>query len=172
MKKTVSIILILIMLFCFAGCKEKINENGDSIPQTEALSPALFKKILEKKDYVVDDYTESFNATYDEENSAISNSELNKYLVAANEGGISLEYMELDTEKTASKLYAKIVSNYDATSEDIKSIVDYSTNNYSKCIYKEDNYRSITKIKNTVILATGALDKADTIQQLLSELGY
>ncbi len=65
LKKTISVLIIFSIIFCFAGCKDKTDTSAPTVSQTVPLSETLVEKVSGEKTFTAENGKVSYTYTYD-----------------------------------------------------------------------------------------------------------
>ena len=152
MKKKILLVLLLIGTLFITGCTAK-----------EKLEPNNFKKIMEKKEFVVVDNTGIAL-------SEIGNVEL-RYTASPQDQRYTIEYYSFDGEVSAQGFYAKKQAELGSTGSQVYT--ELNLGNYSKytMIYN-GKFTAISRVSNTAVYVTADKIYEEEIKQLLLDIGY
>lgn len=152
MKKKILLFILLIGTFFLTGCTAK-----------EKLEPSNFKKIMEKKEFVVVDQTGIAL-------SEIGNVELS-YIASTSDNRYSIEYYSFDGEVSAQGFYAKKQAELGSTGSQVYT--ELNLGNYSKYTMIYNGYfTAISRVSNTAVYVTADKIYEEEIKQLLLDIGY
>lgn len=152
MKKKILLILLLFFTLTVTGCTTK-----------EKLESSNFKKIMEKKEFVVVDNTK-------EALSEIGSVEMS-YKATEPSGRYILEYYSFDGEVSAQGFYAKKQAELGTTGSQVYT--ELNQGNYSKyTMLYHDKFTAIARVSNTIIYVTADKNYQDEIKKILLDIGY
>ena len=150
-KKLLFTITLLITLF-LTGCTTK-----DSLDSTS------FKKIMEKKNFVVVEQTSEVIT----ENPSVEIS----YYAETQDKRYALEYYSFNGEVSAQAFYAKNQVVLGATGS--QATTEVNVGNYSKyTMIHNGKFTAISRVSNTVVYVNANKDYAEEIKMLLKDIGY
>ena len=152
MKKKILLGILLIGILFITGCTAK-----------EKLEPANFRKIMEKKGFVVTEQTGSII----HENSNIELS----YKAETQDQRYVINFYEFDGEVSAQSFYAKKQAELGSTGSQVYT--ELNLGNYSKytMIYY-DRFAAISRVSNTVVYVDTDKNYQEEVKQLLLDIGY
>ena len=152
MKKKILLTILLIAVVLITGCTAK-----------EKLEPSNFKKIMEKKGFIVTDQTGIALAE-------IGNVELS-YKAETSDQRYTIYFYEFDGEVSAQGFYAKKQAVFGATGSQVYT--ELNLGNYSKyTIIYHDTFAAISRVSNTAIYVETEKIYQEEVKQLLLDIGY
>lgn len=152
MKKKLLLGILLIGLLFITGCTAK-----------EKLEPSNFKKIMEKKGFIVTEQTGI--AIAEGGNVDIS------YKAESPDQRYVINFYEFDGEVSAQGFYAKKQAELGSTGSQVYT--ELNLGNYSKytMIYHE-RFAAISRVSNTVVYVDTEKNYQEEVKQLLLDIGY
>ena len=152
MKKKLLLGLLFIGLLFITGCTAK-----------EKLEPSNFKKIMEKKGFIVTEQTGV--AIAEGGNVDIS------YKAETPDQRYVINFYEFDGEVSAQGFYAKKQAELGSTGSQVYT--ELNLGNYSKytMIYHE-RFAAISRVSNTVVHVDTEKNYQEEVKQLLLDIGY
>ena len=152
MKKKLLLGLLLIGLLFITGCTAK-----------EKLEPSNFKKIMEKKGFIVTEQTGTAIAEG-------GNVDLS-YKAETPDQRYVINFYEFDGEVSAQGFYAKKQAELGSTGSQVYT--ELNLGNYSKytMIYHE-RFAAISRVSNTVVYVDTEKNYQEEVKQLLLDIGY
>lgn len=152
MKKKLLLGLLLIGLLFITGCTAK-----------EKLEPSNFKKIMEKKGFIVTEQTGIAIAEG-------GNVDLS-YKAETPDQRYVINFYEFDGEVSAQGFYAKKQAELGSTGSQVYT--ELNLGNYSKytMIYHE-RFAAISRVSNTVVYVDTEKNYQEEVKQLLLDIGY
>lgn len=153
MKKILYLVpLLLIVLVLVSGCENK-----------KPITAEKFQEVMEKREYKVLDYTESY-----------SDAGVKKVLESADmENKFGIKYFEFNSENEAKDFYEfhqDFLENNKAVKE---SQIKTEMNNYQKyTLTADDNLYVLSRIDNTLVTVDAPKRYKDDMKEVLEELGY
>ncbi len=152
MKKKLLLGILLIGLLFITGCTAK-----------EKLEPSNFKKIMEKKGFIVTEQTGV--AIAEGGNVDVS------YKAESPDQRYVINFYEFDGEVSAQGFYAKKQAELGSTGSQVYT--ELNLGNYSKytMIYHE-RFAAISRVSNTVVYVDTEKNYQEEVKQLLLDIGY
>lgn len=152
MKKKLLLGILLIGLLFITGCTAK-----------EKLEPSNFKKIMEKKGFIVTEQTGIAIAEG-------GNVDLS-YKAETPDQRYVINFYEFDGEVSAQGFYAKKQAELGSTGSQVYT--ELNLGNYSKytMIYHE-RFAAISRVSNTVVYVDTEKNYQEEVKQLLLDIGY
>jgi hypothetical protein len=153
MKKILYLVpLLLIVLVLVSGCENK-----------KPITAETFQEVMEKREYKVLDYTESY-----------SDAGVKKVLESADmENNFGIKYFEFNSEDEAKDFYEFHQDFLDNNNAVKKSQIKTEMNNYQKyTLTADDQLYVLSRIDNTLVTVDAPKRYKDDIKEVLKELGY
>ena len=144
--------LLLIVLVFISGCENK-----------KPITAETFQKAMEKREYKVLDYTESY-----------ADAGVKKVLESADiDNNFGIKYFEFNSENEAKDFYEFNQNILEDNNNVKESQIKTEINNYQKySLTADDQFYVLSRIDNTVVTVDAPKKYKKEMKKMLEEIGY